>query len=361
MLPFLSEFYGHPSSCHWFGRAAHEAVEDSRCTVASLIGCHPSELVFTSGGTESVNLGLLGAARTIARAEAGIRPHLIISTLEHACVRVCAERLEREGWTVTFVGCDENGVVNLREIDKAIRENTRLISVIHASHRIGTIQPIAKISDLCRDTEIVFHTDASQSVGKIECDVEGLGVDLLSFSGHKMYGPKGVGGLYARMGVALDPIQYGEPSEAGLRAGTNNVPGIVGLGQAAKLAQLGLTNSIDRVSQMRDKFVAQLREQLGSNLIVHGEQADRVPGLISMELPKITAEALQQRIPEICFGPAQRTGDTESLHHVQSFGPTEYQSPHTLRLAIGWSTSEDEIQQAIQLIVEALHSMNVAQ
>ncbi|GAB5405109.1 MAG: cysteine desulfurase family protein [Aureliella sp.] len=357
MLPFLSEFYGHPSSCHWFGRAAHEAIEDARSTVATLIGCHPSELIFTSGGTESVNLGLLGAARSIARNEPELRPHIIISTMEHACVRRCAEQLEREGWSVTLVGCDSDGVVKLEEIDHNIREETRLVSILHASHRIGTVQPIDKISDLCRDTEILVHTDAAQSVGKIPCDVEGLGVDLLSFSAHKMYGPKGVGGLYSRLGVALDPIQYGEPGEAGLRPGTSDVAAIVGLGQAAKLANLGLTNSIDRVSQMRDKFIAQLREQLGVPIKVHGEKAERVPGLISLELPSVTAEAMQQRIPEICFGPAQRTGDTGSMQPLQSFGPTEHQSPHTLRLAIGWSTSEDEVHQAIQLITDAYHSL----
>lgn len=357
MAPFLSEFYGHPSSCHWFGRAAHEAIEDARSTVATLIGCHPSELIFTSGGTESVNLGLLGAARIVARNEPTLRPHVIISTLEHACVRRCAEQLEREGWAVTVVGCDNDGVVKLEEVDRAIREETRLVSIIHASHRIGTVQPIDKISDLCRDTEVLVHTDASQSVGKIPCDVEGMGIDLLSFSGHKMYGPKGVGGLYSRLGVALEPIHYGEPGEAGLRPGTSNVAGIVGLGQAAKLANLGLTNSIDRVSQMRDRFITQLREQLGVPIKVHGEKAERVPGLISLELSGVTAEAMQQRIPEICFGPAQRTSDTQSMQPMQSFGPTEHQSPFTLRLAIGWSTSEDEIHQATQLITDAYHSL----
>lgn len=358
MLPFLSEFYGHPASCHWFGRAANEAIEDARSSVATLIGCHPSELVFTSSGTESINLALLGAGRAISKNEPEIRPHMIISTLEHAAVSVCAEQLQREGWTVSQVGCEPNGVIKLDELERLIRENTRLVSIIHASHRIGTVQPIHEVVDLCRDTEIIVHTDASQSVGKIEVDVEGLGVDLLSFSGHKMYGPKGVGGLYTRMGVDLEPILFGESSEAGLRAGTSNVAGIVGIGQAAKLAQLGLESSIDRVSELRDRFVRQLREHLGREMIVHGEFAERVPGIISIRLPKVTAEDLQQRIPEVCFGPTQRRNDTTTLSSVgDNFGPTDHQSPYTLRIAIGWSTSQDELDQAVQLIVSAVESL----
>ncbi|HBE70520.1 MAG TPA: cysteine desulfurase, partial [Planctomycetaceae bacterium] len=211
---------------------------------------------------------------------------------------------------------------------------------------------------LCRDTEIIVHTDASQSVGKVEVDVEGLGVDLLSFSGHKMYGPKGVGGLYTRMGVDLEPILFGESTEAGLRAGTSNVAGIVGIGQAAKLAQHGLESSIDRVSELRDRFVRQLRENLAGELIVHGEFAERVPGIISIRLPKVTAEDLQQWIPEICFGPAQRRSDAAALSSVSdNFGPTDHQSPYTLRIAIGWSTSQDELDQAAQLIVTAIESL----
>ncbi|HBE70519.1 MAG TPA: cysteine desulfurase NifS, partial [Planctomycetaceae bacterium] len=152
MLPFLSEFYGHPASCHWFGRAANEAIEDARSCVATLIGCHPSELVFTSSGTESINLALLGAGRAIARSETDVRPHIIISTLEHTAVTACAEQLQRDGWTVSQVGCDQNGIVRLDELERLIRNETRLISIIHASHRIGTLQPIHQVVDLCRDT-----------------------------------------------------------------------------------------------------------------------------------------------------------------------------------------------------------------
>jgi cysteine desulfurase len=263
MLPFLSEFYGHPSSGHWYGRAAQEAIEDSRSSLSSLIGCHPTEIVFTSGGTESVNLGLLGVARAVSRNLDNFVPHFITSSLEHACVRQCAQQLEREGWQVSYIGCDPHGQIRVDELAATIRGNTRLISLIHASHRIGTIQPLPQVAELCRERDILLHTDAAQSVGKIDCNVDYLGVDLLSMSGHKFYAPKGVGALYVRLGVPIEPIHFGEGCEAGIRPGTPNVPHIVGLGQAARLAQAGLETSIDRTSQMRDRF--QRTSRLGGN------------------------------------------------------------------------------------------------
>jgi cysteine desulfurase len=362
MLPFLSEFYGHPASCHWYGRAAQEAVEDARSSVGTLLGCHPTEIAFTSGGTESVNLGLLGAARAIRRAEAEPRPHLITSTLDHAAVTCCADQLEREGWSVSLVGCDRSGVISMDEFEAALRDSTRLVSIIHASHRVGTIQPIEQLSAICNERNIVLHTDAAQSVGKIACDVETLGVDLLSFSGHKMYGPKGVGGLYVRTGVAVDPILYGESHESGLRAGTCNVAAIAGLGQAARLAELGLASAIDRVSSMRDRFYRQLETAIGKPIRVLGQGAKRVPGILSIELPGVTAEAIQQKTPELCLGPAYRSGDgkpdtEEHRKAPQQFGPTELQSPETLRISFGWTTSEDELQQAVHLLAAAYESL----
>ncbi|MCA9130408.1 MAG: cysteine desulfurase [Planctomycetales bacterium] len=377
MLPFLNEFYGHPSSCHWFGRAAQEAIEDARSNVASLLCCHPSEIAFTSGGTESVNIGLLGVARAISRSLVNFRPHMILSTLEHACVRMCAEQLEREGWQVSFVGCRPSGVVDLEEFKRAMRAETRLVSIIHASHRIGTIQPIAEISVLCQQHDVLLHTDAAQSVGKIKCDVSELGVDLLSFSGHKLYAPKGVGVLYSRLGVPIEPLIFGEGGDAGIRVGTPNVIGIVGLGQAAKLAEQGLSRALDRTSQLRDRFVAQLESLLGVRLKVHGQESPRVPGILSLELPGVSAAALQRRIPEICFGPSvpdhgngnhnalsireQLNGvpSRKSIHEssTAAFGPTEQQSIHTLRMSFGWTTSEDEMQQAAHLIAAAFDSL----
>ncbi len=361
MLPFLSEFYGHPSSNHWFGRAAQEAIEDARSNVAAMIDCHPSEIVFTSGGTESVNLGLIGVARAVTRNLPDLKPHFITSSLEHTCVRQCAHQLEREGWEVSYIGCDKNGVIRISELENSLRPNTRLISMIHASHRIGTIQPIAQIAELCHEKDILLHTDAAQSVGKVDCRVDNLGVDLLSLSGHKIYAPKGIGVLYIRMGVPIEPILYGEGCEAGIRPGTANVAHIVGLGQAAKLANAGLKSTIDGLSTMRDKFHRQLESMIGKVVPVHGVNASRVPGILSLELTGVAAEAMHQRLPEICFGPAvpsngRTCGRVVNPTH-SAMGLTEQQSTNTLQVSLGWTTSEDELQRALHLIAAAYESL----
>lgn len=359
MLPFLSEFYGHPSSCHWYGRAAQEAIEDARSNLGALLGCHPSEIIFTSGGTESVNLALLGVARAVSRNIPDLKPHLITSQLEHCCVKLTAAQLKKEGWEVSLVGCDRQGVICLDELEKAVQPNTRLISIIHASHRIGTIQPIEHVSELCHQHDILLHTDAAQSVGKIDCHVDRLGVDLLSLSGHKFFAPKGIGALYIRLGVPIEPVLYGEGCEAGLRAGTPNVPHIVGLGQAAKLAYEGLERSIDRTSRMRDNFHMQLQTLIGRAIPVHGVKAERVPGILSIELPGVTAQAIHQRLPEICFGPLipqHSNGRVGNATH-SALGLTDQQSANTLLVSIGWSTSEDELNRALHLIASAYESL----
>ncbi|MCA9132570.1 MAG: cysteine desulfurase [Planctomycetales bacterium] len=362
MLPFLSDFYGHPSSNHWYGRAAQEAIEDARSNVACLLGCHPAEIVFTSGGTESVNLGLLGVARAVTRNIPDFTPHFITSSLEHSCVRQCVQQLEREGWQVSYIGCDSEGVVRIDELEKTIRPNTRMISIIHANHRIGTIQPLEQIAELCRERDILLHSDAAQSVGKIECHVDRLGVDLLSFSGHKLYAPKGIGALYIRMGVPIEAILYGEGCEAGIRPGTANVPHIVGLGQAAKLAQAGLKNSFDHLSGLRDRFHLQLESMIGRPIRVHGLEAERVPGILSFEMPGVCAEEMQQRLPEICFGPSiarhGRTHGSVSNSTHSAIGLSMQQSSNTLLISLGWTTSEDELHRALHLIASAYEALS---
>ncbi len=356
MLPFLGEFYGHPSSAHWFGRAAQEAIEDSRSNVACLLGCHPSEVIYTSGGTEGVNLALIGAARALGRSRPNEKLHLITTVLEHMAVRKCVEHLEQSGWEVTVIGCDVNGVIRLDDFKAAIRPNSVLASVIHASHQFGTIQPLAEVAELCMAADIILHTDAAQSVGKIKLDVESLGVDLLSLSGHKFYAPKGIGGLFVRMGVAVEPILFGEGNEGGLRPGTENVPHIVGLGQAAKLLMTGAESSADRLAQIRDRFHHQLESLLGQPLTVFGERALRLPHVLSLELPGVTAQALQQRLPEICFGATGVILDNPLAQRWNSYaamGLSQQQAARALRVSIGWTTSEEELQQALQLIAAA--------
>ena len=385
MLPYLSEFFGHPHGAHWFCRAAEEAIEDARSHVAALLDCHPNEIILTGGGTESVNLGLLGVARAIGRSDASIQPHLIVSKLEHACVLGCAKQLQREGWEVTYVGCDEHGIVRIEELEKAIVPNTRMLSIVHTCPNFGTIQPSEEIAQLCHEHDILYHSDAAQAIGKTDCNVRKLGVDLLSLSGHKFYAPKGVGALFLRTGVPIEPILFGEGCEAGIRPGTPNVPSIVGLGQAAKLALAGLESTIDQTCQMRDRMHAQLESAIGYPIPVHGASANRVAHVLSCELPGVSVAELQQRLPELCLAPPSTClrsntfgNDTVvmsgkgvegkkaskangfckqvNLAHV-AMGLSAEQSASTLRISIGWNTSEEEMQRAVQMIATAYDAL----
>jgi cysteine desulfurase len=361
MLPFLSQLYGHPSSLHWMGRAAAEAIEDARSHLAGLLDCHPCELIFTSGGTESVNLALLGLGRAIGHSLAN--PHCIISNLEHAAVKQSAHQLEREGWQVSVVACNQAGLVEVEQIEREIRKETRFISVTHASYQLGTIQPLDRIAQLCCNRDILLHTDASQTVGKIPCQVTALNVDMLSLSGHKFFAPKGVGALFLRLGIPLDPILHGEGMEAGLRPGTPSVAHIVGLGQAAKLAQAGLSSSIDRVKRLKEEFHGRLQELIGQTLPVLGQDVERLPGSLAIELPVVAAEDLQRSLPEICFGPPATCNGRLILSPDDALvmmGLSAERLSRLLRISIGWTTSEDELITAAHRIAAAYESLSNA-
>ncbi len=364
MQPFLGDFFADPSSSHWMGRASHEAVEDSRACVAKLLGCHPSEMVFTSGATESINLAILGSAAQISSQLPTNAPrHLIISAIEYPVVAQCAEHLQQQGWSVTAVRCNSHGVISVDEFEAAIRPATRLVSIMHANHQIGTIQPIARIAEICHSRDIVVHTDAAQSMGKIRCSVEELNVDLLSFSGHKMYAPKGIGGLYVRSGVPLQPIMFGEGNEGGLRPGARNVPHIVGLGQAARLIDAALQDGADRMVELRDRFLARLEFELNQPIVVHANQAERLPNTLSLELPFLKSEQLPRVLPEICLGPSV---DRDLEPHLPSQNPTlralgltAEQGQRTIRVSLGWQTTEEDVDRAAEMIagaVDALHA-----
>jgi cysteine desulfurase len=351
MIPFLNQLFGHPSSLHWMGRAACEAIEDARSHLATLLECHPSELIFTSGGTESINLGLLGVGRAIGHSLSS--PHCIISNLEHAAVKQTANQLKQEGWQVSVVQCSRYGQVEPEEIEKLIRKETRLVSIAHASYQLGTVQPLERISQLCCERDILLHTDAAQSVGKIPCQVASLGVDLLSLSGHKFFAPKGVGALYLRPGIPIEPILYGEGVEVGLRPGTQNVAHIVALGQAAKLAQAGLGPSMDRVARLKADFHAQLQNLIGRELPVISHPAEILPGVLVIEMPNVSAEELQRNLPEICFGPPNTCNGRLNLptdNVFNSMGIDRQRWPNILRISIGWTNSDEELNKAAHRI-----------
>lgn len=352
ILPFLSEHYGNPSSSHSLGRAAHEAVEDAREQMAALLEADREEIVFTSGGTEANNLALKGV---LFRQALEVGGHLIISSIEHPAIVEPARFLERLGYDLTIVPADANGVVHPEAIDEALRPNTVLVSVMHANNEIGTIQPIRAIADLCHERGILMHTDAAQTVGKIRTSVEELGVDLLSIAGHKMYAPKGVGALFVRNGVALEPVLHGAAHEGGLRAGTENVPYIVGLGKSASLARRSIGETSAVVARLRDRLLDQLRAALGGELLVNGETTSRLPNTLSVVFPRANGAQLLAKIPELCAstGAACHSGSTKISATLAALGLTSDQAAGTVRLSLGWFTTEDEIDAAASLLIDA--------
>lgn len=352
LWPFLTEHYGNPSSGHALGRGAHEAIEDAREQVAALLGADREEILFTSGGTESNNLALLGVAR---RHAVELGAHIVISALEHPAVVQPARALEKLGYQVSVVGCSRPGVVLPESIAAAMRPNTVLVSVMHANNEIGTIQPIRAIADLCHARGALLHTDAAQSIGKIATNVRELGVDLLTVAGHKMYAPKGIGALYVRSGVALDPVTYGAGQEGGLRPGTENVTGIVALGRAAALAARKWEEHADRLEALRDKLFARLLDGIGPRLLLHGAGAPRLPNTLSVSFPDVAGRDVLARVPELCAstGAACHSGVTSMSSTLAAIGATPEQAAGMVRLSLGWSTTDEEIERAASLLLGA--------
>ena len=319
-MPFLREHYGNPSSGHALGHACREAMEDARSKVATLLGADRDEIVFTSGGTESNNLAICG---TMMQGVPGVAGHLIISAIEHPAVVEPARYLERLGFDLTIVPCDSRGVVSPAKVAAAIRPDTRLVSIMHANNETGVIQPLSEISEICREHNVLLHTDAAQTVGKIGTLVEELGVDLLSVAGHKLYAPKGIGALYVRRGVRLEPVLHGAGHEMGLRPGTENVPYIVGLGQACMLAFRSLEESARRLETLRDRLYTQLSQAIGGRLKVNGQQAARLPNTLSVNFPDVAAaEMIAAAARTVRFdriGLPQRHGG--NVPHARCDGP----------------------------------------
>lgn len=352
MWPFLGDHYGAPSSGHALGRATQEAVEDAREQVGALIGADREEIVFTSGGTESNNLALLGV---LTRQSLEVRGHLVLSAIEHASVAGPARYLQRLGFDLTIVPCDAQGRIDPQLVADALRPNTLLVSVMHANDEVGAIQPIADIAELCRARGILLHSDASQSLGKARVKVDDLGVDLLTIAGHKMYAPKGIGALYIRSGVAINPILHGAAHESGLRPGTENVPGIMGLGKAASLAQKMLDEVLPRTASLRDQLVELLRESIGPTLRVHGDLAPRLQNTCSVSFPGVNAAKLLDLAPEVLAWTAMPLHEPaiNPSPTLAAMGVRAEQAAGTVRFSVGWYTTEDEIEFAANRLLDA--------
>jgi len=352
MLPFLGEHYGNPSSGHALGRAAHAAVDDARVQVADLLGARPEEIVFTSGGTESNNQVLKGVAFAQGKLRRG---HLVISTLEHPAIVEPARFLERLGWDVTVVGCDTQGVVDPDKVAAALRPDTALVSIMLANNEIGTVQPLARIARACRERGVLCHTDAAQAVGKIPVQVGALGVDFLTIAGHKIYAPKGVGALYVRRGVVIEPLMHGAGHEAGQRAGTENVPYLVGLGAAAEVITRQLNELAERMALLRDRLAQRLGVGLPEPLSVNGAGAERIPNTLSVNFPGVAGSELLACAPEICAstGAACHSGATTLSATLAAIRLDPEIARGTVRLSVGWYTDEADVDRAAELLLAA--------
>ncbi|GAB4377577.1 MAG: IscS subfamily cysteine desulfurase [Kiloniellaceae bacterium] len=348
MLPFFTERFGNPhSSAHAFGWDAEEAVERARGQLAALIGAEPREVIFTSGATESNNLAIKGAARF----HRDRRPHVVTLATEHKCVLESARALEREGHRVDILPVRPDGLVDLERLAETVTEETAVVSVMAVNNEIGVIQPLAEIAAICRDKGAYFHCDAAQAVGKIALDVVALGIDLLSVSGHKFYGPKGIGALYVRRRprVRLEPLIDGGGQERGLRSGTLPTPLCVGLGRAAEIAAAEMAAENARISALKARLLEGITGRL-SGVALNGHAELRVAGNLNLAFEGIDAEALMRALPRLAVssGSACTSAAVEPSYVLQALGLPEARARGSIRLAIGRFNSEAEIDQAVE-------------
>jgi cysteine desulfurase len=359
MLPFFTEDFGNPhSESHAYGRTAAEAVEQARREIAALINADPREVYFTSGATESNNLAIKGAAHFARAYPLGgqVRDHIVTLPTEHKCVLESCKALEREGFAVTYLPVEPDGLVSLAALEAAISERTLLVSVMAAHNEIGIIQPLAEIGALCRSKGVLFHSDAAQAFGKVPLDVEAMQIDLLSISGHKIYGPKGVGALYVRRRprVRLMPLIDGGGQERGLRSGTLPTPLCVGLGRAAAIARTEMAGEADRLRRLRDRLLMSLTRRV-PRMRLNGNAERRLPGSLNVTLPGIPAQALIEATPSIAIstGSACTSASIEPSYVLRALGLTDELANAAIRIGLGRFTTAAEIDFAADAIADA--------
>lgn len=368
MLPYLDELFGNPSSGHWFGRRAREAVELARARVARLIGASPEEIVFTSGGTESNNLAIRGAIASIAERAVvpgestsisgapafPAAPGLVVtSSIEHPAVAEPCRFLEKSGWKLARLGVDRTGRIDLTRAGEMIGEETALVTVMHANNETGVIQPIERIGRMARERGALVHTDAAQSAGKVPVQVDRLEVDLLSIAGHKLYAPKGVGALYIRRGTRISPVLLGAGHERGLRPGTENVPGIVGLGKACDIAAKTQQQEMERVRGLRDLLWGLLARAV-PGLLLNGHPEQRLPNTLNIRFPGVRGGAVLDRCPRVAAstGSACHEGGETPSPVITAMGIGPGEALGSIRLSLGRLTTEEEVREAAEALVE---------
>jgi len=360
MLPHMSDTFGNASSVHRFGREAREAVETARETVACCIGASPGEIIFTGGGTEADNLALKGGA--VANHRRG--KHVITSSMEHHAVLKPCAWLEKHGFEVTRLGVDRNGLVSVEDLRRALRPDTCLVSIMLANNEVGVIEPIAELAQAAREAGALFHTDAVQGAGKVPVDVDELGVDLLTISAHKFYGPKGVGVLYRRKGTRLEPLLHGGHHEGNLRAGTENVAGIVGLARALELACQEMATESKRLSGLRDRLEQGILERV-EDASVNGHPDRRLPHLLNVSIAGVEGESmllgLDAQGVAVSTGSACTSGSLEPSHVLTAMGIPPEVAHGSLRFSLGRINTEEDVDYVLEVlppVIERLRAMS---
>lgn len=351
MLPYFTENFGNPNSQHAFGRETVAAVDAARDEIASLIGAKPSEIYFTSGGTEADNWALRGAAQALAHKG----KHLIVSAVEHPAMIATAKDLAKKGFEVTFAEVDEYGKADLAKLERAIRPDTTFIGVMTANNEVGTVQPVAEISAMARARGIVFFTDAVQAVGALKTDVKSPAVDMLSFSGHKFYGPKGIGVLYMRAGLRIDRLVTGGHQERGMRGGTTNVPAVVGIAEALRIATEELDRNAAYVASLRDRFISRVLREI-PYVKLNGHPKDRLPANANFSFRYIEGESLLYSLDlagvAVSSGSACSSGSLEPSHVLLAMGVPEGLAHGSIRFSFGKDNTPEEVDYAVDRLKE---------
>ncbi|MCA9140807.1 MAG: cysteine desulfurase [Planctomycetales bacterium] len=349
MQPYWSTHYMLPGQEHAHAHAVGEALESARESIAAMAGCESFEIVFTSGGTEANNLAILGL---LGAAQPG---HVLVSQLEHESVLGPLSGLPTRNprWSIETIPCDASGLIDPKMVESMLRPDTRLVCLQGANAITGTIQPVREVADRCHNRGICLHCDATQLFGKIPVDVKHMRADTVAISGHKFYGPKGSGAIYVRRGLQLDPITFGEPREMGLRPGAENIPGCIGLGAAAGLAERCCVDANNQMSELRDHFVTQLTAQMSRPPIVLCQDSPRLPNTVAVEMPS-EAKRVHDSARELAVATAQSMSPPDEFTRtLRAIGRSDSQIGRTLRVSLGWTTSNEQVERAAELIAEA--------
>ena len=353
MMPYLTDIYGNASSVHAFGREAREGVEHARNQVAAAINASPDEIFFTAGGTESDNMAIKGVAHKYAKKG----KHIITTAIEHHAVLHTCEALEKEGYEVTYLPVDEDGLISVEQVKAAMRDDTLLVTVMFANNEVGTIEPIAEIGALCRERNVLFHTDAVQAVCHIPIDVRAMNIDLMSISAHKFHGPKGIGALYCRKGIVLEPVIVGGAQERKRRAGTENVAGIVGLGAAIERAHKNMSADMVRVSALRDKLISGILKNI-PHVKLNGHPTQRLPQNVNFSIRYIEGESILLMLDingiAASSGSACTSGSLDPSHVLLAMGIPHEIAHGSLRLTLSDMTTDEEVDYVLETLTKTV-------